>query len=368
MGAWLKLFLVQCKRFKAAHYLPSNPLDKRKSEIVKQFKHDVEQFFRQFHMNTQQLLKGLHHVTATVNDAQEDYDFYTKILGLRLVKKTVNFDNNSVYHFYYADQVGTPGTVFTTFPYKGQGVRAGEEGTGLIIATVFSVPSTALAFWSERLTENGFDVIASQRFGQEVRWFRDPSGLQLELIADDLDTRTPYVTDEVSAEVGIRGIHHVTLWVAASDWDVLRTFLTSEMNMAEIGQEGERIRLKVNEGGAGSYLEIVRAVEDAPCGKNGLGTVHHVAWKVETFEALLALRHRLVEELGMQVTEVRDRKYFRSIYFRVPSHQLFEVATIPPGFAVDEPEEELGTHLMLPDDKEANRAAIEAVLPVIQGT
>ena len=190
--------------------------------------------------------------------------------------------------------------------------------------------------------------------------------MQLEFIADDTDTRAPYVTEEVSAEVGIQGIHHVTLWVAAEDWEVLRAFLTSEMNMQEIGQEGNRIRLKVNEGGAGSCLEILRAEADVARGKNGIGTVHHVAWKVETYEALLALRHRLVEELGMQVTEVRDRKYFRSIYFRVPSHQLFEVATIPPGFAVDESEEELGTHLMLPDDKEANRAAIEAVLPVVR--
>jgi glyoxalase family protein len=317
-------------------------------------------------MQTNSLLKGLHHVTATVNDAQEDYDFYTKTLGLRLVKKTVNFDNNFVYHFYYADEVGTPGTVFTTFPYKGHGVRVGEEGTGMIIATAFSVPSTSLAFWSERLAESGFAVTSSRRFGQEVRWFRDPSGLQLEFIADDTDTRAPFVTEGISEEMGIRGIHHVTLWVAAEDWEVLRSFLTSEMNMTEIAQEGERIRLKVNDGGAGGYLEILRASSEVPRGKNGLGTVHHVAWKVETFEALLALRHRLVEELGMQVTEVRDRKYFRSIYFRVLSHQLFEVATIPPGFDVDESVEELGTHLMLPDDKEHNRAAIEAALPFIK--
>lgn len=317
-------------------------------------------------MQTNRLLKGLHHVTATVNDAQEDYDFYTKLLGLRLVKKTVNFDNNFVYHFYYADKIGTPGTVFTTFPYKGHGVRQGEEGSGMIISTAFSVPGDSLEFWHQRLANAGCTVLAFQRFEQNVLWFRDPSGLQLELIADDNDARTPFETDEIGSSVGIRGIHHVTLWVATEDWDMLRQFLTTEMNMAEMAQEENRIRLTVNEGGAGSFLELLQAEPTTPRGKNGLGTVHHVAWKIETEEAQLALRHRLVEELGMQVTEVKDRKYFRSIYFRLPSGQLFEVATMGPGFDVDESVEELGTHLMLPDDKEHNRASIEARLPEIQ--
>jgi glyoxalase family protein len=317
-------------------------------------------------MQTNRLLKGLHHVTATVNDAQEDYDFYTKLLGLRLVKKTVNFDNNFVYHFYYADKVGTPGTVFTTFPYKNHGVRQGEEGSGMIISTAFSVPPSSLDFWLNRLTSAGISVLPFRRFDQDVLWFRDPSGLQLELIADDSDTRTPFETDEIESSVGIRGIHHVTLWVALEDWDRLRQFLTTEMNMDEVAQEENRIRLKVNEGGAGSYLELLQAEPTTPRGKNGLGTVHHVAWKIETEEEQLALRHRLVEELQMQVTEVRDRKYFRSIYFRLPSGQLFEVATVGPGFDVDESVEELGTHLMLPEDKEHNRAIIEERLPEIQ--
>ena len=317
-------------------------------------------------MQTNRLIKGLHHVTATVNDAQEDYDFYTKLLGLRLVKKTVNFDNNFVYHFYYADKVGTPGTVFTTFPYKGHGVRQGEEGPGMIISTSFSVPPSSLDFWLNRLTSAGISVLPFRRFEQDVLWFRDPSGLQLELIADDNDARNPFETDEIASAVGIRGIHHVTLWVAPADWDMLRQFLTTEMNMDEVAQEKNRIRLNVNEGGAGSCLELLQVEPTTLRGKNGLGTVHHVAWKIETQEEQLALRHRLVEELGMQVTEVRDRKYFRSIYFRLPSGQLFEVATIGPGFDVDESIEELGTHLMLPEDKEHNRAVIETRLPEIQ--
>ncbi|AEI47765.1 VOC family protein [Runella slithyformis] len=316
-------------------------------------------------MQTNRLLKGLHHVTATVNDAQEDYDFYTQLLGLRLVKKTVNFDNNFVYHFYYADQVGTPGTVFTTFPYKGHGVRQGEEGSGMIISTAFSVLGSSLDFWQRRLTDAGISVVPFKRFEQHGLWFRDPSGLQLELIADDSDPRIPFETHEIDTAVGIRGIHHVTLWVATHDWDVLRQFLTAEMNMEEVAREENRIRLNVHEGGAGSCLELLLAEPTVPRGKNGLGTVHHVAWKIENEEAQLALRHRLAEELGMQVTEVKDRKYFRSIYFRLPSGQLFEVATEGPGFDVDESVAELGTHLMLPDDKEYNRAVIEARLPEI---
>lgn len=319
-------------------------------------------------MNATQVLKGLHHVTATVNDAQEDYDFYTKLLGLRLVKKTVNFDNNAVYHFYYGDKKGTPSTIFTTFPYKNQGVRQGEEGTGLIISTAFSVPSTALEFWQNRLSKAGIETKASQRFGQAVLWFRDPAGLQLELVANDADSRIPFETNEITKEIAIRGIHHVTLWVASQDWEVLRSFLTQELQMTEVAQEENRIRLKINQNNNADFLELLRAEADAPRGKNGLGTVHHVAFRIDSEEEQLALRHRLVSDLKMQVTEIKDRKYFRSIYFRLPSHQLFEIATSGPGFDVDESVEELGKHLMLPDDKEYNRATIEAALPaIVQG-
>ncbi len=317
-------------------------------------------------METKPFIKGLHHVTATVNEAQADYDFYTKLLALRLVKKTVNFDNNAVYHMYYGDKNGTPGTIFTTFPYQNQGVRKGVEGTGMIISTTFSIPSTALGFWKSRLENAGITVVSSVRFGQQVLWFRDPAELQIELMTDDNDTRTPFITDEVNEEVAIRGIHHVTLWVAQNDWEPVRHFLAAEMNMTEVAQDGDRVRLEVKGGQSGNALELLRAAADTPRGKNGIGTVHHVAWKIDNEEAQQALRHRLVEELGMEVTEIKDRKYFRSIYFRLPSHQLFEVATSGPGFDVDETVEELGTHLMLPNDKEHNRAVIEAGLPKIQ--
>ncbi|WP_428668352.1 VOC family protein [Runella sp.] len=317
-------------------------------------------------MKTNTVIQGVHHVTATVNEAQADYDFYTKLLGLRLVKKTVNFDNNSVYHLYYGDKKGTPGTIFTTFPYQDQGVRKGTEGTGMISATAFSIPAISLEFWKNRLENVGITVVVSQRFGQQVVWFRDPADLQIELITDDTDTRTPFVTDEISNEVAIRGIHHVTLWIAQNTWEAVRQFLVAEMNMEEVAQEENRIRLEVKGGQSGNKLELLRADADTPRGKNGIGTVHHVAWKIADEAAQLALRHRLADELGIEVTEVKDRKYFRSIYFRLPSHQLFEVATAGPGFDVDESIEELGMHLMLPEDKEYNRAVIEAGLPDIQ--
>lgn len=314
-------------------------------------------------MKIQALIKGLHHVTATVDDAHEDYQFYTQVLGLRLVKKTVNFDNNQVYHFYYGNQLGTPGTIMTTFPYKGQGVRKGALGTGQVHITSFSVPSTALDFWKDRLTSQGIIWEAKDRFGKATIQFDDPSGLILALVSDDEDGRTPWVTSEINQAVGIRGIHSVTLLV----YELAPTleFLENTLGARKIMQNGENELLyAIGEAGAGQYLGIIRD-EKAPMGKNGIGTVHHVAWRVESEEALQALRTHLVETLQMNVTEVKDRNYFRSIYFRIPSNVLFEVATIPPGFTIDESEEDLGKALKLPAWEEANRADIEQVLPKI---
>jgi glyoxalase family protein len=317
-------------------------------------------------MATNTLITGIHHVTATVNDAQEDFQFYTRLLGLRLVKKTVNFDNNHVYHFYYGDHVGTPGTVFTTFPYKGQSVKQGVEGTGQITTTAFSVPTQAIAFWDKRLQKHGVYVQHSERFGQPVLWFRDPSGLQIELIGDDNDRRAGWLTEtelDITEGVALRGLHHVTLSIAPAEWDKMVNFLTQDMNMVVAAAENNRIRMAVNGGGAGSYLELRRDAY-AQQGRNGLGTVHHVAWKVADDTALMAMRERLIE-LDLKPTALKDRKYFHSVYFKPQSSMWFELATLQPGFTVDEPEEELGEHLLLPDWEEVNRAEIEAVLPRI---
>ncbi|MES2517567.1 MAG: VOC family protein [Bacteroidota bacterium] len=318
-------------------------------------------------MKNTDYIKGIHHVTATVNDAQEDYHFYTHILGMRLIKKTVNFDNHNVYHFYYGDQVGTPSTIFTTFPYKGQPkVQLGEEGTGLIIATALSVPAKSLPFWTKRLLEFGIIVTEGERFGQSYLWFRDPSGLQIELIGDENDTRKAWISageNDITDAEGVKGIHHVTLSIAPEHWDLMLEFLQSEMNMSLAAQENNRVRLNVNGGGAGKYLEM-RRDEQTSRGRNGIGTVHHVAWIVEDDNALMTMRDRLIER-GFVPTDMKDRKYFHSVYFRPYAGMWFEMATLQPGFTIDEPEQELGEHLLLPEWEEVNRAEIEANLPKV---
>ncbi|MCB0549890.1 MAG: ring-cleaving dioxygenase [Phaeodactylibacter sp.] len=309
------------------------------------------------------LIKGIHHVTATVNDAQEDYDFYTQLLGQRLVKKTVNFDNNRVYHFYYGDEVGTPGTIMTTFPYKGEGVRQGRIGTGQVAITGFSAPTGAIPFWKRRLQDAGLAVAERTKFGNPTLQFEDPSGLILEITGNDEDERKPWVTAEIGQQEAIRGFYAVTLSVAQapSTFD----FLAKEFGFTKVASEGRITRFAAQDGGPGQYVDV-REDRGAERGINGLGTVHHVAWRVEHDEALLAMRSRLADELGFKVTEVKDRNYFHSIYFRMPGEVLFEIATIPPGFAIDESVENLGQSLKLPEWEEPNRAQIENGLPKIK--
>lgn len=311
-------------------------------------------------MNIQNFIQGLHHVTATVSDAQEDYDFYTKLLGLRLVKKTVNFDNNQVYHFYYGNEAGTPGTIMTTFPYRGYGVRQGRIGPGQVAITSFSVPMAALDFWQSRLQGAGVSVQALTRFGQPTLRFLDPAGLVLELVGDDDDARTPWTTTQVEAAVAIRGFHHVVLSIA--EVGPTFEFLEKVFGFERVGVEGQYTRFAAQGGGAGQWVDV-RHDGDHEKGINGLGTVHHVAWRIADEAQQLELRRYLTEQLGFKVTEVKDRNYFRSIYFRIPGGVLFEVATIPPGFTVDEPLEALGQELKLPEWEEPQRAQIESVLP-----
>ena len=304
-------------------------------------------------------LLGLHHVTATVNDAQADLDFCLEALGLRLVKKTVNFDNHHVYHFYYGDEHGTPGTIWTTFPYKGHGVPPGAEGTGQITTTSFSVPRGSLGAWRERLAARGIAVTTVEpRFGEESLVVLDPSGLTFELVASDGDTRRPWHGGGVLGQAAIRGLHSVTLTIASPGPSI--TFLEQHLGFSVVGQEGARTRLAVNGDAPGHRLEIHHQPA-GPRGRNGLGTVHHVAMAIATAEEQLALRESLLAA-GVGVTEVRDRQYFLSIYFREPGGVLYEIATMQPGFAVDEPLEALGRELKLPPWEEPSRREIEAGL------
>lgn len=307
-------------------------------------------------MKLNELIRGLHHVTATVNDAREDFQFYTEVLGLRLIKETVNFDNEKVYHFYYANETGTPSTVFTTFPYKGQGVRQGVIGTGQVYETAFSVPAGSLQYWKNRLLEKGISVEETTRFEKQWLLFNDLSGLKLSILEDADDKREPvWVAEGIAPEKAVIGIHHVTLAVRKNAGTA--GFLT-EFGYRNSNTDGNYTLFEAGDGGAGNSLLLLES-DDLPQGINGLGTVHHVAHRVEQIEHSLQIKDELENNYGLQVTEVRDRKYFKSIYFRVPGGILFEIATNPPGFMVDESREQLGSGLKLPDWQEPRREQIE---------
>ena len=305
---------------------------------------------------------GLHHVTATVDEAQPDLGFFTEVLGLRLVKKTVNFDNHSVYHFYYGTEIGAPGTIWTTFPYGGLGVPAGRHGAGQIGATSFSVPDGSLGFWQDRLKRRGLPVTTGPgRFGDDAIAVRDPSGLVIELVASDRDARAPWTEGGVDARHAIRGVHSVTLVESSPDRTV--ALLTTLLNFAVVAEMPGRVRLAAGHDAPGTRMEIV-VDPHAPVGRNGLGTVHHVAMAIAEGEAQVRLREDLVRH-GLHVTAVLDRQYFHSIYFREPGGVLLEVATTNPGFLIDEDRAALGRALKLPPWEEPNRAEIErSLVPV----
>jgi glyoxalase family protein len=304
---------------------------------------------------------GLHHVTATVGDAQDDLDFCLETLGLRLVKKTVNFDNHNVYHFYYGDEYGTPGTIWTTFPYKGWSVPVGEQGAGQIIATTFSVPAASLGFWRTRLERLGVEVIDGRgRFKDQVLAFHDPSGLVLEMVGSDDDPRESWQST-ISEESAIRGLHSVTLVVHTPQHTL--DLMTTVLGFSVVDEMDGRIRVAVNGTGPGHIIDILHDAAATPA-RNGIGTVHHVAMAIATDQQQLAVREDLLRR-GVHVTEVRDRQYFKSIYFREPGGVLFEVATIQPGFLVDEDLRSLGRDLKLPPWEEPHRQEIENRLPQI---
>ena len=298
---------------------------------------------------------GLHHVTATVDEAQPDLDFCIDLLGLRLVKKTVNFDNHNVYHFYYGTELGAPGTIWTTFPYAGYGVRVGAKGAGQVVATAFSVPTGSLEFWRDRLRKAGVPANDLEvHFGEPAIGFNDPSGLHFELIATDRDARRPW-TAVVEAGVAICGLHSVQMMVRNAQPSI--DFVTNVLGYRVIGTAGNRTRVGANGDAPGHVIDIIED-NDAKTAVNGVGTVHHVAMAIGTAEEQLQLRDELAR-LGVGVTDVRDRTYFTSIYFREPGGVLFEVATMKPGFAVDEDPSALGRGLKLPPWEEQHRASIE---------
>ncbi len=304
---------------------------------------------------------GIHHVTAITGQPQRNVDFYAGLLGLRLVKKTVNFDDPETYHLYYGDGEGSPGSIMTFFPWGD--APLGLQGTGQLTVTSFSIPESSLGYWTDRLIEYGvrFEKL-TQRFDDTVVSFADPEGMKLELIASANDARTPWEEGTVQAEYAIRGFHHVTL----SERDPARTtkLMTDTLGFRRIEEDDGRYRFEAEDGGPGNLVDVVDGSSESR-GRMGVGTVHHVAFRAKDDEHQLEIREEIAK-LGYDVTPVLDRQYFRSIYFREPGGVLFEIATDPPGFAVDEDPDELGTHLKLPPWLETRRERLEEVLPPLR--
>lgn len=306
------------------------------------------------------LITGIHHITAMASDPKANLDFYTKVLGLRLIKKTVNFDDPSTYHFYFANYEGTPGTVLTFFPWPD--LPKGRPGTGQVYATAFSVPTGALGFWRAHLAkvQVAFRDLP-ERFGEKVLSLADPDGLVIELIESTGDPRPAIPHSDVPADAAIRGFHSATL--AVPDAKPLTSLLTEKMHYRVQQSASGRTRLIAGDSKPGTFIDLL--VDPAlPRGLNGAGTVHHIAFRTPTDDTEVTMQARLAEA-GYHVSPVMDRNYFHSIYYRVPPGILFEIATDQPGFAIDEPLAGLGRSLKLPAKYEARRAEIEAHLPAL---
>jgi glyoxalase family protein len=305
---------------------------------------------------------GIHHVTAIAGDPQRNIDFYAALLGLRLVKLTVNFDDPATYHLYYGDELGHPGTILTFFPWPG--APKGRLGAGQLTITSFSIPETAIEFWRGRLKSNGVQFEGpSTRQGEQVLSFSDPDGLRLELIASP-NAKEGNLWEEgpVPPEYALRGFYGVTL--TEGDRERTASLLTETMGFRQVEEIENRFRYEVGVGGPGAIVDLL-SEPDAPLGAVSVGTVHHVAWRTPDDEQQKGWRQQLVE-VGLQVTPIIDRKYFHSIYFREPGGVLFEVATDPPGFTVDEQAQQLGKRLTLPSWLEPLRPEIERTLPPIE--
>jgi len=302
---------------------------------------------------------GIHHITAIAGDAKRNFDFYTKTLGLRFIKRTVNFDDPQTYHFYFGDEAGTPGTILTFFPW-GSAVRQGRRGAGMATEIGYAVPEGSFDAWIKRFEEH--NVIynkPAEKFGEQYLTFLDPDGLKLELIAPkNVDERKPFETAEVKAVMATRGFYNTTLTL--NDIKPTADILTDIFGYKLIGQEVNRYRFATDAIDTANIIDLV----ELPTEQRGLGangTVHHVAFRVKDDAMQMAFREK-IENAGHHITPQIDRNYFHSLYFREPGGVLFELATDNPGFTVDEPLNELGTHLKLPAQYEPMRKKIEAHL------
>ena len=302
---------------------------------------------------------GIHHVSAIAGNAQQNVDFYAGVVGLRLVKKTVNFDDPSAYHLYYGDERGSPGSLITFFPYPRS--RTGRAGVGQVAQVSFTIPDGAIGFWLHRFVTYGVDHdVPARRFGQATLAFRDRDGLQLELVSTNaVDDSHPWTSRDIAAQHAIRGVHGVTLWENALE--PTEKILTAGLGFVRGATEDATTRFSVSDGGPTRFVDV-RVVGGFLPPQGGAGTVHHVAFRAADDASELATRSAM-SDLGLSPTPVIDREYFHSVYFREPGGVLFELATDEPGFTVDEPLDRLGAGLMLPPQYEPSRVAIEAKLP-----
>ena len=305
---------------------------------------------------------GLHHITAIAGNAQRNYDFYTKTLGLRMVKKTVNFDDPQTYHFYFGDKTGTPGSILTFFPWER--VKKGKNGVGMATEIGYSVPEGSLDFWKKRFEKNGVEFGKTwEQFGEKYLPFRDPDGLNLKLVVPKHeDDREAWETDEIKSDVALKGFHSVTLTLynVGPTAGILTDIFSYELEEKEY----DFYRYKTN---TVENAAIVDIHEDptAERGINAGGTNHHIAFRVKDEETQMYFREKIIEK-GLQITEKIDRDYFFSLYFREPGGVLFEIATDNPGFTRDEDLEELGSSLKLPAQYEGSRDRIEKLLPELK--
>jgi len=305
---------------------------------------------------------GLHHITAIAGNAQRNYDFYTKVLGQRLVKKTVNFDDPKTYHFYFGNEAGMPGTILTFFPWER--VRQGRNGAGMATNIGYSVPDGSLEFWKERLGE--FSVVTGQiaeKFGELYLPFQDPDGLNIEFIVPNKeDSRKPWETEAVSAAAAIKGFHNVTLTLR--DIEATAEILTEVFGYKLLKQESNRYRFVTDAVESAAIVDLLEMPQAGP-GINAGGTNHHIAFRIKDDNILMEYREKILSR-GLQITPKIDRDYFYSLYFREPGGVLFELATDNPGFTTDETIDQLGSSLKLPKQYEGYRVEIEGALPILK--
>lgn len=306
------------------------------------------------------MITGLHHVTAMAGDAQGNLDFYAGVIGMRLVKRSVNQDDPGTYHLFYADGEGAPGSDLTFFPW-GAAAPPGRLGAGISTEVGLAVPKGSLEFWEKRLEQYGVSTMPETRFGERTLRFTDPDGLEVALIEANR-AGTPWVGSPVPAEHQVRGLHSARMWQRMME--PTTRFLTRSMGFTFQAEENGWHRYVIGNGASGQILEIKHELS-APTARFGAGVIHHLAWRVPDDATELAVR-KVLDDADRSPTPVIDRFWFKSVYFREPGGTVFEIATDGPGFAVDEPAATLGGTLVLPPWLEPQRAQIEAVLPKLE--